>query len=394
MHTSVSPPLGRAGSRGANPRPVRITLCITLRCNLACSYCYVEKRPERMSEETARKAVAFAFEHTPPDRPLEFGFFGGEPLLEIGLLEEITHMAERHPRYDPMRVTFSVTTNGTIFSDRIAAFLRRHGVKTCISCDGPPEIQNLHRRGAAGEPTAALVEETTREALRALPRVLVNAVYGPATLDALPRTVEYLSGLGLRQIHLNADYSADWACIDPSEIISTYRRTAQRYLDWYRAGIPHYINLIDEKIAVALRGGYLAQERCQMGTGELAITPDGGIYPCERLIGTRNNGPHRIGCLEHGIDPFRMDCRRRADGDRNRECETCPVRDYCMNWCGCSNAFMTGFYNRVGSFLCASEKAAIQVAIETLRTMEAVLGPVFLHHYAGQPSFNSMSAGG
>ncbi len=34
-----------------------------------------------------------------------------------------------------------------------------------------------------------------------------------------------------------------------------------------------------------------------------------------------------------------------------------------MNWCGCSNAFMTGYYNRVGPFLCASERAAIEQQI-------------------------------
>ena len=44
-----------------------------------------------------------------------------------------------------------------------------------------------------------------RWAKLALPCVLVNSVYHPQTLRHLPETLDYLSGLGLRQIFLNPD---------------------------------------------------------------------------------------------------------------------------------------------------------------------------------------------
>ena len=62
-----------------------------------------------------------------------------------------------------------------------------------------------------------------------------------------------------------------------------------------------------------------------------------------------------------------------------------------MNWCGCSNYFMTGYYNRVGPFLCASEKAAIAVAVKAFSTLEERLGPTFAHHVSGTPHFNSIA---
>jgi hypothetical protein len=65
------------------------------------------------------------------------------------------------------------------------------------------------------------------------------------------------------------------------------------------------------------------------------------------------------------------------------------MKDCCMNWCGCSNAFMTGYYNRVGPFLCASERAAIQTALDVFTTLENKLGPVFLHHLSGLAQINS-----
>ena len=60
-----------------------------------------------------------------------------------------------------------------------------------------------------------------------------------------------------------------------------------------------------------------------------------------------------------------------------------------MNWCGCSNAFMTGYYNRMGPFLCASERTASQTALDVFTTLERRLGPIFLHHLAGAPQLNS-----
>jgi len=54
-----------------------------------------------------------------------------------------------------------------------------------------------------------------------------------------------------------------------------------------------------------------------------------------------------------------------------------------MNWCGCSNYFMTGSYNRVSPFLCASERALIETALRVFETLEAELGPTFVDHVGG-----------
>jgi uncharacterized protein len=370
-------------------RPRRYTLCVTLRCNLACAYCYVGKNHATMSLATSRRALDFIFRHAPPNSSIEIGFFGGEPLLEFPLVQNITDLVETHPSYDPARVSLTVTTNGTIFSDAIATFLKAHAFKVCMSCDGPPHVQNLFRRTSEGKETAPMVERTLMLAQQALSPVLVNAVYHPQTLRHLPETLDYLSGLGLRQIFLNPDYSARWTRLEAEELPAVYRALADRYITWYLNHDPHFVSLIDTKIAVLIRGGYHPLERCQMGTGELTIAPDGGLYPCERLIGSGTDRQHQIGSVEHGVDLSRLACRQAPGDQLNPECNDCSMKDCCMNWCGCSNAFMTGYYNRVGPFLCTSERVAIQTALEVFTRLERQLGPVFLHHLSGAPQRNS-----
>jgi uncharacterized protein len=103
----------------AENRPLKYTLCVTQRCNLACSYCYIAKTGATMSIATAQKILDFIFRHAPSGRDIEIGFFGGEPLLEFELIQAIVNLIERHPSNNEGRVSFTLTTNGTIFSDSI-----------------------------------------------------------------------------------------------------------------------------------------------------------------------------------------------------------------------------------------------------------------------------------
>ena len=356
---------------------------LTGRCNLACAYCYVGKGDGPMPLEVATGIVDFAFRNTPETEDVDIGFFGGEPLLELRLLEAITHYVEHHHCFDAKRVKLSMVTNGTLLTPEIARFLREHRIGITVSCDGPPVVHDRFRRFPDGRGSAAAVARGLEAALGVLERVPVNAVYRPETLDALPEVVEHLSSVGVRQIHLNPDFSASWTEEEVERVPRIYREVADRYVRFYREGRPHFISLIDSKITVMLRGGYQPLERCRMGTGEFAFDPTGRVFPCERLV---SNSPrdHEIGAVNGvvNIGPVR---KHLAPGPVvNPECAECGVRDYCVNWCGCSNYFMTGHYNRVGPFLCASERALLSVAADVFRTLESELGPTFTDHLGGK----------
>lgn len=369
---------------------MKYTLCITLACNLACRYCYVGKRRERMSPATARRIVDFLFARSPVDEAMDIGFFGGEPLLEFPLLREITTIVEAHPRYTPERVRLTVVSNGTLLDDDMLAFIRERGMNLNISCDGPPAVHDRFRIFADGRGSGERVEAAVRRAMEVLGPFPVNAVFHPQTLERLPEVVGYLAGLGVRHIYLNPDFSAPWTAADAARLPAVFARLAELYVDFYRRGDPRFISVVDGKMAVILRGGYQPAERCSMGRGELSFTPDGAIYPCERLLGNGDAERHRIGHIDDGVDATRM-CRHRAGGAAlNTECLECGVREYCMNWCGCSNYFSSGFYDRVGPFLCAFERTCLQTAFRVIHQLEESVGPSAFHHLAGIHARNAL----
>ncbi len=368
---------------------MKFTISITQECNLRCSYCYIEKKHEVMSQETARSVVDFIFDSAIPGEKLDIGFFGGEPLLRPDLIRHITDLIEHHPSFDPAQVQLAVVTNGTIFSDEIAEFLNAHNIAFCLSCDGPPLTQDMFRRFPDGRASSPLVEKTIRRALQAFPTVLVNAVYHPRNVHHLPDVVHYFSALGLRQIYLNSDFSAPWSQEDADRLPEIYAKVADLYIDHYLRGKPHYISFIDSKIAVILRNGYDPLERCRMGRGEFAFAASGNVYPCERLIGSDDGHTHCLGNIANR-PTLRTKCSLlEPTKNTNTECQDCTLNNYCMNWCGCSNHFQSGRYDRVGPFLCASERAAIATSFQVMKTLEQKLGSCFFDHFAGEPTLNS-----
>lgn len=365
---------------------MKCTLAITQRCNLACDYCYIRKKDSVMSLLTAKRILDFIFANDQKNHKIEIGFFGGEPLLEFDLIRKITDMIQTHKSFDPNRVVISVTSNGTIFSNKVAEFLVEKRVVLCISCDGPPPVHDLFRHFPDGSGSSTVVERNIRRALQFFPLTPVNAVYSPENLHFLPEVVDYLSSLGVWNIYLNPNISAQWTRREAEMLPEIYSAIGGKYMEFYRQGEPKYISLIDSKIAVILRGGYTPFERCRMGNGEFAFAASGNAYHCERLIGSDDGRAHCLGNINQKFN-VRKACETIPRIAINKECMACSLSEYCMNWCGCTNYYSTGSYDVVSPFTCASEKAAINAAFGIIRNVGDNWQD-FSHHLAGTPLMN------
>lgn len=361
---------------------MKCVLSLTQDCNLACDYCYSHRSTSSMTADVLRKSVDFIFTHRLSGEKLSIGFFGGEPLLKFHAVKKAVALIKNHPLYDPKDVQLSLISNGTIYAREIVNFIGEHDISFGISCDGSPDTHNRFRRFHSGAGTGNIVEANIKRYVKTVPNLMVNAVYRPETVEDLPRTVLYFSSLGVRQIYLTPDYSAEWTEESARQLQQTYRKIGDLFIHYYEQEDPHYISLIDSKITVILRDGYRPEEKCQMGKKEWAFSSSGKIYPCERLIGN-DDGTHAIGDVDNGISLENLQCRSHPKG--NNQCGECTLNRYCMNWCGCSNFMASGFYNRSSAFLCASEQASIREATRVFEQLKESSGPLMLEHLSGNP---------
>jgi radical SAM protein with 4Fe4S-binding SPASM domain len=114
---------------------------------------------------------------------------------------------------------------------------------------------------------------------------------------------------------------------------------------------------------------------------ELAVSPTGMLYPCERLVGTDDDPKVQIGDIVNGVDPKRRDALRDAKNIPPDECKGCALQDRCMFWCGCVNYATTGRVNGVSGTLCWMEQLFIRNADRVARTLYEEQNPVFLERY-------------
>ena len=126
-------------------------LVLTERCNLRCSYClYSERYPEYrapsdaiMSWSVARAAIDLLLDNSGDSSPLHLGFYGGEPLLELKLIERCVSYARA--RCKGRQLDSHVTTNGTMLTPDAIRFLASHDFYVTVSLDGPQAVHDKSR---------------------------------------------------------------------------------------------------------------------------------------------------------------------------------------------------------------------------------------------------------
>lgn len=116
-------------------------------CNLGCKYCFIGKINNRamiyMSEKTLLNALQ-KFSNYLQENKLKDGtvlFYGGEPTLKFDLIKK----AILFGKTQPVKIKFSIITNGTILTDEYMKFIKENKIQLSLSLDGPKELTDNFR---------------------------------------------------------------------------------------------------------------------------------------------------------------------------------------------------------------------------------------------------------
>lgn len=215
--------------------PVSMTFSLSNRCNLACVMCTPELSStlrhsaglppmERRYDERFFRDL----EHFIPG--LKFAnFMGGEPFL----------VPEHHRVWDLLESCNSnarlhVTTNGTIWNDRVEALLDRFVVDICVSVDGAtPATYESVRPGAEFALVERNVDRFARACAASGAELRLNFCLMPATAPELHQMLRWGDRLGVRvNVIVVTDDGHDFHQLDTEELRSVAR-------DWASAAAEH-----------------------------------------------------------------------------------------------------------------------------------------------------------
>ncbi len=369
------------------------TLCLTHDCNLRCSYCYAGRKfKKRMSWKTARRAVDFAVEHTLEQGPpyeIQFGFFGGEPMLEWDLVKRATEYTESLAREHGITLKKTLTTNATLLQQEHADYLSAHDFYVGLSIDGNRQMHDRTRRFRNGRSSHARSCRALEFYKGPNARGEVIITVDPANVEFVGESVRWLSDLDICNISLNPNFYVDWSDDARARWRKGYENAAEIYIENFRRPRYYRINFIDGKIKTRLQQGYQMCDRCNFGEKEIAVAAGGNVYPCERLVAEDDNEEMCIGNVFEGFSLAKRLKLLEQRGNINPECRECALKERCMNWCGCVNYATTGAINQVDGIVCYHEQMTIEIADQVAATLYNESNPYFLAKFygdTGEPS--------
>lgn len=359
-----------------------ITFQVTDGCNLRCTYCYqINKGKRIMSFDVAKnffdllvedsyKEDTYVSLKTTPGIVVEF--IGGEPLLEIELIDQITDyikwklISENHPWAS--KIIFSMISNGVRYFDpEVQRYLdkNRNQLSFSISLDGCKQLHDMCRLFPDGTGSYDLAEAGCKHYMENFnSSMLTKMTIAPANITWVFEAFKNLYSLGYKTIHANCVYEKGWEIGHAKIFYEQLKLVADYILE----------NDLEEEIIFTL----FNKEDCQPmkesdnsnycgSTGcMLACDPEGQICPCLRFmksslgeeigdfaLGNINDG---IGHTENhiaNINTLDSITRRSQSTD---ECWNCSIARGC-GWCTALNYQETGTPNKRCTYICWMHRA-------------------------------------
>jgi len=341
-----------------------IILDVSQTCQLNCVYCFAsggsfgnDALSPLMSLDIGQKAIDYLFSIADSDATqYRITYFGGEPLLNWPLIEELTEYALNRASSIGKTMSFSLTTNGIGLNEQMAQHMKSHGMKILISVDGDRELHNRLR--PCKDNTIDSYESTVKAV--ALLRELYGSVSGRATI-----TRECSDPVAVYEMLKQAGIT-DPMCVmvgGSDHDLSLRPDDLQTYIKGTK-------QLLRTETAYFYRNMLLARTEqppavprpCGFALDSMTVDSSGKIYACHRAVA---NEKFYLGNIFTGLDDLLVDKLSDSVATNNvLGCRTCWARMICLGICPAENDVATGHPYYPAPQWCSMQKAMVETAIE------------------------------
>lgn len=356
-----------------------ITFIVTKDCQLACKYCYLvgKNSKERMPFDVAKSAIDYILdlEEDFPEQSVIWDFIGGEPFIEIDLIDKIVDYLKiemyrrNHHWFDSYRLSFS--TNGLNYhTNKVQKFIEKNKkhLSIGITIDGTQQKHDLNRVYKSDNSTEGRgsYEDVVRNIplwLKQFPHAGTKVTISSADIPFIKESVIHLFSLGIHDVNINCVFEDVWKDGDDKLFECQLLELADIIIDggWYEENVCSFFS---EQIGKPLDPKRNNQNWCGAGM-MLAIDAAGNFYPCTRFAAysLRCKKPIIIGNVRDGINknllrPF-LTLDRTTQS--SQQCIDCEVASGCA-WCQGENydAARTNTIYERSTAICLMHKARVR----------------------------------
>ena len=354
-----------------------ITFIVTKDCQLACKYCYLvgKNERERMTFEVAKAAIDYILDNENKQNfdteSVVWDFIGGEPFLEIDLVDKICDYIKielyrrNHHWFNSYRLNF--TTNGINYhTEKVQKFIEKNKnhLSIGLTIDGTRRKHDLNRvyknseKGSYDDVVKNIPLWQSQ-----FPGEGTKVTISSADIPYICESVLHLYDLGIHQVNINCVFEDVWKDGDDKLFEEQLMLLADAIINkgFYK---DYACSFFTEIMGKPLDCKLNNQNWC--GAGKmLAIDAQGNFYPCTRFAqySLRDKEAWIIGNIHDGIDNNKL--RPFLTLDRctqsTPECADCEVAEGCA-WCQGENydAAKTHTVFERATAICLMHKARVR----------------------------------
>ena len=330
-------------------------------CNLRCPYCFAKDGTyntpkDYMTFEVGAAAIDFLIEKSKNRQNLEVDFFGGEPLMNMGVVKRIVEYANEKVKEAGKSIHFTMTTNGVLLGEENRRWLNDNMFNVVISIDGRPEVHDKLRVTPNHKGCQALVLENAKEfrKIRGDKSYYIRGTFTANNLD-FSKDVLYLNDEGFDQISVEPVVlpQSDPLAIkeeDMDKVLAEYDVLAKEYIK--RRKTDKRFNFFH--FMIDLKQGPCVYKRlrgCGAGNEYVAVTPTGDIYPCHQFAGQTE---YKMGSvLDRTFDTEAQKRFAECTVYTKKGCSDCVAKYYCSGGCNANAVHFSGDINTPYKEACA-----------------------------------------
>lgn len=362
-----------------------ITFQVTENCNLACSYCYeINKHEIDMTFETAKSFIDNIIEHRLDKnyfineyntKGLIIEFFGGEPLLNINLIKQITEYWEsffiNHPECCwGLFHRYSICSNGTLYFEKeVQDYLELYKglIDISITIDGCKEAHDQCRIFKKdGSPSYDLAIAAALDAKSKYESTGTKITLAPSNIKFIYKSITTMIELGFIDIHINCAFEEGWQLKDAQLLYQQFKQVSE-YIAKNDLYEQVYIAMLDYDKYLESKEDTLNKNWCGTVDCMLALQPSGKIYSCCRFmdtsLGKNINKDFCFGHVQHGLgytdnekENINILKNLTTISQSEEKCLECPISKGC-SYCTAYNYQYYNTFKRT-TFICDCHKAA------------------------------------
>ncbi|PKM79531.1 MAG: hypothetical protein CVU89_17600 [Firmicutes bacterium HGW-Firmicutes-14] len=366
----------------------QLILTVTGNCNMKCRYCINsdvypfsgKMRFDSMPFSVARAAVDYYLDNlgrirkTDPGRTAVITFYGGEPLLEFRLIQEVVEYVRSKK---VKNLLYTITTNGLLLNEEAADFLAAHKFAVWVSIDGSENQHNRNRITQGEKGTFGQVFGNIRNFRIRYPDYYLLGFL--VTYDWKTDIFELREFFRSHSEFDNSLFMFNPVGANFTEYYSRFSNEERRHFaeqlnsikkDLYASSVdhddpvttflittPYRLQLMRKILGSPGRPEIPATGSCIPGE-KICVLPDGRFQPCERVPGLAD-----IGDVSRGLDFAEI---ARLISLYNQKitvnCRGCPVMQLCKT---CFSHFWSGneFVKPI-PFFCRDQVLGIKSILE------------------------------